>query len=192
MRRLFLSVFTVLVVATAGLAHAGTVSYELINRTDLSFDYSLQLAHVLYFTSPTNPSYLGKSTFSQLTDTPSIGGQQVSSFQSYIPATAPRQDGVAFAMRTPDGKTYGMWPTLEGHTCEIPRDADGVNVQFVLLNRGRSGAQKLHLIEYTPDGGTCDFSVVPGGGTPLWNTFLPHSESPATSSADSPVTHSPW
>ena len=170
MRRFVIMLAAWLCVGSAASAQAGTVSYQFINRTSLSFDYSLQLANATA-TQFTNHSYLGKEIYPDLTSTPSIWPQQASPWQSYTPARWDQKDAVAFNMRTGNGTNYGLLAPFGYHACGIPSDADGVNMQFVLEDRGPPGDPKLVLIEYTPDGNTCEFRVAQRVGPVLWGGF---------------------
>lgn len=160
MRRLFLSVFAVLVVATAGLAHAGTVSYQLVNRTDLSFDYSLRMAN-LGFETVSHQSYLGKRSAAELSVTPSIGPRQASSWQSYQVAPWYDNDGVGFDMLTSDGRVYELHRDGSYALCDLPDGSQGVNVPVVLEQVAGSAALQLRV--YTPDGDACVLQVTPRG-----------------------------
>ncbi|MDE2120890.1 MAG: hypothetical protein KGJ64_09360 [Betaproteobacteria bacterium] len=164
MKRWLLTLFALFVVAAAGPAHAGAVSFNFVNKTSLSFDYSLQLAngHKNQFL---NVSTLGKATVQELTATPSIGPHQASHWQSYEVASSNDFDLIAFNMMTPDGRAYGLrWRVLKPdlHYCQVPAHASGVNMSIALEQDPQDGS--LRLLEYTPDGDVCSFPVTAGFG----------------------------
>lgn len=172
MKRLLLLLSMLAAAGIARLAQAGTVSYQFINQTSLSFDYSLQLANVSDIFS-SNRSYLGKNTPAELTRIPVFGPGQMSDMRSYEVASTPYRDGVSFNFMTEDGARYGLRPAFFFHTCNISRSTSGVNVQFVLVDRGSREEPKLVLIEYTPDGDTCEYRVTEGFGPVLWGGTEP-------------------
>lgn len=168
MKRLFLPLFTMFVVATTGFAHAGTVTFQFINKTPLSFDYSLQLANQDIGTGISNLVTVGKENVQRLTTTPSIGPQQASHWQSYQVSSHTGFDLIAFNMMTPDGQTYGLRrKTLKAsaHYCLVSNDFPGANMTIVLEQDPRDAGLKLR--EYTPDGDVCTFGVTQGYGPSL-------------------------
>ncbi|MDE2119156.1 MAG: hypothetical protein KGJ64_00540 [Betaproteobacteria bacterium] len=168
MRRFLVMLWTVAATGGAIPVHAGTVSIQFVNRTNLSFDYSLQLANQ-FDTSLENRSFLGKNTVRDLGASPAIGPQQGSHWQSYEVSPPWGSDVISFNMLLPDGKAYGLrykFPASRQHSCQIPADAHGVNVSIVLEQDRHDG--ELRLLEYSPDGDVCRFPVEEGFGPSLW------------------------
>lgn len=168
MQRLLLMLWAAVATCVSIPAHAGTVSYQFVNKTNLSFDYSLQLANQ-FEELIRNASFLGKNTIRDLGTTPVIGPQQGSHWQSYEVAPSYGSDVISFNMLLPDGKAYGLrykFPAGRQHSCQIPADAHGVNVSIVLEQDPHDG--ELRLLEYSPDGDVCRFPVEQGFGPSLW------------------------
>lgn len=168
-------------------ARADSVSYQLINQTELSFDYSLQLAN-MQGRHITSPSYLGKSTTSQMSVAPILGPGERSPWQSYQLGSWQQADGVAFNMLLPDGRRFGMKNVLAYHSCNIARNWGGTNVMFVLEHE--DGGNSLQLIEYTPEGGHCTFGITEGYGPTLWDAPLAAAQ--ASTPAPAGAASAPW
>lgn len=172
MRRFVVMLWTVLATCGSIPAHAGTVSYQLVNHTSLRFDYSLRLAN-LGFESVSHESYLGKRSAAELTTTPSISPGQASSWQGYQVAPWYDNDGVGFDMLTSDGRAYNLNPDGSYALCDMPAGSQGVNVPVVLEQVPGSAALQLRV--YTPDGDACVLQVTPSARTPRLAASSPAS-----------------
>ncbi len=153
----------------ASLAHAGTARYEFHNESKMSFDYSLQLAQVegsvVYMGTA---SWLGKYRSDDLTLEPIIAPSQISPENTYQIGGWKQADGVAFNLRTADGRQFGLRKDTFHHTCNLYRNWDDVMVVFTFKERSDTQAP-YQLIEQLPDGSQCAFDVTEGYGPSLWS-----------------------
>ncbi len=141
------------------------------NHTSLSFDYSLQLRNGRNADPniPEQVPFLGKPDTDRLTDTPIMfpGGQAPSVRYEIASSGGTAPDTLAFNMRTPDGRKWGLRTSSvfygRQHTCDMESSWDGKIVLFVLKPRGSDG-KDLELVEHLPQGDPCRFDVTPGYG----------------------------
>ncbi len=148
------------------LAHAGLVFCQFQNRTALSFEYSLQLAHVRGG-SATARTFLGAYDTDQLQPLPDFRPGAQSLDRSYVIARGMKRDGVAFNMLTTTGEKFGLSRAQSVHDCALRAGWDGKRVVFVLQPAG-GGGKGLELVEWLPDGSHCSFELEPGYGPSLW------------------------
>ena len=160
-------------------AHAAQVQVQLFNATNLSFDYSLQMAHYRD-EHATQRAYLGKQLTPWIGYEPILGPSAVSPFAVYV-TTSPGEgsDAISLNLR---GRAqwseqtgwrympYGLRARILGgpHRCDVHAGGPIHDGETILLDLRTHWFWSYALHEILPNGDSCTFYLGEDFGPVVW------------------------